>query len=54
MRAHPRVLLGDRFERELKRKVDRYRFQIERRLKTFNDWPAQIVEGDRATQKQTV
>ena len=52
MRA--RVLFGGRFEGELKRKADLYRFQIERGLNAFNDLLAQIGDGDRATQAQTV
>jgi len=45
---------GGRFEGELKRKADLYRFQIERGLNAFNDLLAQIGDGDRATQAQTV
>src|SRR5215468_10042899 len=39
--------------RRLKRKADRHRFQVERGLKAFDDWLAQIGEGDQATQAQT-
>jgi hypothetical protein len=38
----------------MKRKADRHRFQIERGLKAFKDWLAQIGESDRATLAQTV
>jgi len=40
--------------RQLKRKADRHRFQVERGLKAFNDWLALIGEGDQASQTQTV
>jgi len=40
--------------RRLKRKADRHRFQVERGLKAFNDWLAQIGEGGQATWAQTV
>jgi methylenetetrahydrofolate--tRNA-(uracil-5-)-methyltransferase len=34
--------------RQLKRKADRHRFQVERGLKAFNTWLSQIGEGDPA------
>ncbi|MGE0127857.1 MAG: methylenetetrahydrofolate--tRNA-(uracil(54)-C(5))-methyltransferase (FADH(2)-oxidizing) TrmFO [Blastocatellales bacterium] len=39
--------------RQLKRKADRHRFQVERGLKAFNDWLMEIGETDSAKQAVT-